>query len=58
MLFRVFRSCLAYKWEVDYKGLNKVIVTLVIYHWSGMQGASAGKPMYKHHAYTQLATRS
>jgi len=36
MLFRVIRSYLAYKQEVDYKGLNKVIVTHAIYHLSGM----------------------
>ena len=52
MLFRVIRSYLAYKQEVDYKGLNKVIVTLAIYHLSRMHGASIGKPLYKHHAYT------
>ena len=58
MLFRVTRSYLAYKREVEYKGLNKVIVTLAIYHWSGMQGASTSKQLYKHHTYTQLATQS
>jgi hypothetical protein len=35
-------SYLAYKREVDYKGLNEV-VTLVIYHQSRMQGVSIGK---------------
>ena len=58
MLFRVIVSCLAYRREVDYKGLNNVIVTLAIYHRSRMQGASVGKPLYKHHAYAQLATQS
>ena len=42
MLFRVIGSCLAYRREVDYKGLNNVKVTLAIYHWSRMQGASSG----------------
>ena len=52
MLFHVIGSYLAYKQEVDYKGLNKVIVTHAIYHRSGIQGVSADKPMYKHNAYT------
>ena len=58
MLFRVIESYLVYKQDVDYKVLNKVIVTLAIYHRSRMQGASVGKPLYKHHAYAQLATQS
>ena len=35
MLFIVTRPYLAYRQEVDYKGLNKN-VTLVMYHRSGM----------------------
>ena len=42
MLSFVIGSYLAYKWEVDYKGLNEN-VTLAIYHRSEMQGASTIK---------------
>jgi len=52
MLSITIGSCLANRQEVDYIGLNKVIVTLAIYHRSRMQGESVGKPMYKHPAYT------
>ena len=39
MLSIATASYLAYRWEVDYKGLNEAI-TLTIYHRSKMQGAS------------------
>ena len=43
MLSIVTGSYLAYRWEVDYKGLNEN-VTLAIYHRSRMQGASTINP--------------
>ena len=51
MLFVAIASYLAYRREVDYKGLNKAI-TLAIYHQSRMQGASMTSQKPKHHAYT------
>ena len=47
----VTRSCSAYKWEVDYKGLNEAI-TSTIYHRSGLQGASMSSQKPKQHSYT------
>ena len=43
MFFVVTGSYLAYRREVDYKGLNEN-VTPVIYHQSRMQGASTINP--------------
>ena len=43
MLSIVTGIYLAYRWEVDYKGLNKNI-TFAIHHRSGKQGASTINP--------------